>query len=98
MNGGTAEMTNQSRNELPFTRPMIPPARPKKNAMMTKAMAARPGSEQRANRPDHGDDRHDDGDEPGDRHRDPDDHLEQEPRSEREDERRDDTHDERGAG
>src|SRR5919199_5946467 len=98
MNGGTAEMRNQSRNELPLMRPMIPPARPNENAMMTNAMAAAPGSEQRADRPDDGDDRHDDRDEPGHRHGDADDHLEQEPRGERQDQRGDDAHHERGAG
>src|SRR5919199_4875213 len=101
MNGGTAEMRNQSRNELPLTRPMIPPASPKENAMITNAMAerrTRPPSEQRADRPDDGDQRDHDGDEPGDAGDDPDHDLEQEPRGERQDERGDDPHHERRGG
>src|SRR3954453_16391962 len=92
MKGGTTEMRNQSRNELPFMRPMVPPARPKENAMITNAMAGGPSLEQRADRPDDGDDRDDDRDEPGDRHGDSDDRLEQEPGSDREHGRRDEPH------
>src|SRR5690242_423371 len=101
MKGGTTEMRNQSRNELPLTRPMIPPARPKEKAMITNAMAVgqrRARSEQRAHRPDDGDERDHHGDEPGDAGDDPDHDLEQEPGGDGEDERRDDAHDERGAG
>src|SRR3954447_22326022 len=99
MNGGIAEIRNHSRNELPLIRPTMPPARPKQKAMTRNAIAAaRSRLEQRARRPDDGDQGHADRDEPRHAGDDADDHLEQEPRGERQDERRDDPHPERGTG
>src|SRR3954449_11896068 len=84
MKGGIAEMRNQSTNELPFSRPTIPPARPKQTAMTTKAPPAISG--QGAHGPEDADDRNDHGDDPGDAHDDADDDLQQEPGGDREDE------------
>src|SRR6476469_7643507 len=99
MNGGMPARMNQSRNELPFRRPMMPPARAKPMQMITKGTAG-PAvcSEQRACGPDDGDDRYHDRDEPRHTGDDPDDHLQQEPGGEREHERGDDAHPERRAG
>src|SRR5512133_4322052 len=82
MNGGMAEIRNQSRNELPLIFPITPAARPKKKAMTRNGTGA---LEQRSHRPEDGDDRHDRDDEPGNGRDDADDELEQDPRREGED-------------
>src|SRR6476619_5895198 len=61
MNGTQAEIRNQSTNELPLTRPTIPPARPKNNRTTTRPMSLGLASpNQRFDCPeDRGDDRND---------------------------------------
>src|SRR5438270_13054587 len=38
MNGTRPEIRNQTKNELPLIRPMVPPARPKKNMITIRPM------------------------------------------------------------
>src|SRR6187200_1937683 len=93
MNGGIAAITNHSRNELPFIRPMTPPARPKKKQMTRNAIARGslgPRSEERPHRPDDRDDREHDGDEEGHARDHADHDLEQEPGRDRQHEDRED--------
>src|SRR3712207_8447365 len=96
MNGGIAETRNQRTNELPLIFPIVPPARPKKNAMTRKAPPAI--SAQRSDRPEDADDRDDDRDDPGHADDDADHDLQQEPGRDREDEDREDARTERGTG
>src|SRR5947209_3900409 len=97
--GTIALIRNHRKNELPFIRPMTPPARPKKKAMIRYAMSPpRAASEEDAQRPDHRDDRDDHDDDAGDGSRDPDDQLEEDVRRYGEDQRSDDAPSEGGSG
>src|SRR3981081_8816 len=84
MNGRTPEIRNQRKNELPLSRPTMPPAKAKPRAMTTYA-TARAASSERSDGPDDPDDREDHEDRDGERRDDADDELQQDVRGDDED-------------